>query len=925
MSNQLEFVKQINKLIDDIISKIKVLDTEIIDLSKSARKTSDSFQEIKTSKDVEDKIKKLSDSTELLNEKVKERDRQEKALNKTLARKELAEEATNKALIKTRFEQQQQNKLIKEATVISSRYATQLQKTSALRNKAARTIQDLNLKKQLGIKLSNEEQKELKESVKEFNRYDKAIKKAKTSVNRFQEDVGKYPSVLGSSVSAIKGLVGAFGLLEGLRIGFDFTKEALALAREAKGVEFAFKRLGAEGLEAFENIKRSTRGLLSDLDIKRSLNEFKNFNISLEETDTLFEFLVVRAAQTGRSVDKLRDSLVEGLSKESKLRIDNLGISFAELNEELGRTPNFVQAVANIAKTEIAEAGNILDETANSQEKFNAAFENFKVSAGSGFIGRLTNDIYDLGTSFVSVLSDINTASDGFTDLIKNLSLYATGQGVLVSGEAILKRELEKRKPIVEEIIAIQKEQGTIELQLNLNREKYLKTNSEELTLLLKSLQKKEEEKEVVKNSVKVLREKISVLKKEQETLTINDLSRSKAINNEIRRTEDLIKTILLLNDARKKSEPITDAFVEAFERAEKAVKAYKEVFKDDLSKIEAPEIDTASIDKALEEINATIRQEVRDAFDADLLNESFDELSETIQFFTGVNGQVFSDFFRKITNEGIKSFEDIADVAEASFEVIGELGNAFYNSRIEQYEADIEANNLYYENLLNNATLTEEEQTRLELDRQAKEKEIREKQRKEKIKQAQFERAIQIANIIVNTSSAVVEALPNIPLSIAVGALGLAQLGVALATPIPQFAEGGVMEKDGLMMINDHKSGRLEVVERDGKFLMTDKKNAIVEGKRGDIIHKDAGLHFSNLSDSEIIKDVNYHSMMATLQNQNFLISRLENKKVIDNDKKNTEKLIKAIKSQKTKFNLNQNINLAEDLNFLNRLNNAL
>src|SRR5690606_39826108 len=68
----------------------------------------------------------------------------------------------------------------------------------------------------------------------------------------------------------------------------------------------------------------AVRGSISALDIKRSLNEFANFNITLEQSGTLFDFLAIRAAQTGKSITQLRDSLVEGLSKESLLRIDNL-------------------------------------------------------------------------------------------------------------------------------------------------------------------------------------------------------------------------------------------------------------------------------------------------------------------------------------------------------------------------------------------------------------------------------------------------------------------------------------------------------------------------------------------------------------------------------------------------------------------------
>lgn len=169
----------------------------------------------------------------------------------------------------------------------------------------------------------------------------------------------------------------------GIRYVKEFITDAVQLSIEAKGVEFAFKRLGDVGEAAFLKVKESTRGLLSDLEIKRSLVEFDNFNISLEESATLFEFLTIRAQQTGQSMDYLKQSMVEGLSKESKLRIDNLGISAAILNEELKKTPNFVQAVANIAKTEIVRAGNILDEATNSNQRWNATLENSKLRIGN--------------------------------------------------------------------------------------------------------------------------------------------------------------------------------------------------------------------------------------------------------------------------------------------------------------------------------------------------------------------------------------------------------------------------------------------------------------------------------------------------------------------------------------------------------------
>jgi len=270
MANDLSIVKQFQDEISKLQLLIKELKGDVVSLSKASREVD--FSGIKSPKGVNKALKETNENTEQLNALLKEQDRLEKNLINTQAKLTLATESTNRALVKERFELQQQNKLIKEAAVLSSRYSTQLQKATTIRNKLARSIQDLNLKRELGLKLSDKEQKELRESTKEFSKYDKSIKKAKNSVGRFQENVGNYPKLLGSITSLTTGLIGSFGVIEGLRLGFDFAKESLALAREAKGVEFAFKRLGSEGVDAFNNIKKSTRGLLSDLDIKRSLN-----------------------------------------------------------------------------------------------------------------------------------------------------------------------------------------------------------------------------------------------------------------------------------------------------------------------------------------------------------------------------------------------------------------------------------------------------------------------------------------------------------------------------------------------------------------------------------------------------------------------------------------------------------------------------
>ena len=906
-----DFKKPIQEIQSELLSIEKQLAInlkQVLDISKAARDLSTSFKDIKTPSGVNRQLKETTDNTEQLNAVLKEQDRLEKSLISTQAKQKLSTESTNKARIQATYELQQQNKLVKEATVISSRYSTQLQKSTAIRNKLARTIQDLNLKKELGNKLSDKEQKELKQSTKEFNKYDNAIKKAKNSVGRFQENVGNYPKILGGITSLTTGLIGSFGVLEGLRLSFDFASEAVQLAREAKGVEFAFERLGYKGVKAFEDIKGATKGTISDLEIKKSLTEFKNLGISLEASGVAFEFLAVRAAQTGRSVKSMREDLVTGLGRGSVRILDNLGLSMAELNKltkEQGLTTQ--EAFGVIARQEIEKAGNILDEATSSQEKFNAAFENFKVSAGSGFLGKLTNDFYTFNTALLESIGDINEASDGFLDLISNAFKFAQGQGSLVAAEAAINREMKKRIPLVDEILKTEKEQGVISLQLALNKEKYLKTNSKELALLLESLSPKKEDIDLDEKKREAMESinKESILSIKLEKERNKDL---KIAKDTLEALKELYKDVDLFDfRAKKNNETIFDYMI-----------AKQKDYEDKINKSESfklPEIDQQSIDEMRQKMDEAFTINAVTELNKEILDEAFNDLAETIEQFTGVSGDKIINFFDKVRDKGIDSFEDIADVAEASFDVIGEISGAFFQNRIDAYELDIERNNEYYSNLLNNETLTDAEMIRLEKDRENREKELRKKQAKEKEKQAKVEKAMAIAKIILNTAQGVSAALPNIPLAVLVGALGAAELVTAIATPIPKFAEGGEMDHDGAMMINDHSSGRLEVVERDGKLLMTNKRNAIVEGKKGDIIHKDANEYFSKLSDDEIANNLQNHSILASLQHNNYLANKLSDKIIVDNQKIHTDRIVAAIKRSTPKINVVNNNNIGDQL----------
>ena len=392
-----ESIEQVQKLLGVVEKNIQA----VIELNK-AFKTS-------VPSDVVKGISKYNEVTVKSNKAVNEADKLQRKLAQSEQNRLNSLTKTNKSIVANRLETQRTNKEARTEARLVSQTTGAYERLRIELNQAEKEYRDL-------AAATDSSNREIEDARIKVGKLRGTIDNINTPIKRFSDQVGGYPTRFkqaGAALTGFKnlvvGLVGTFGLIEGARLLKDLVADSIALAREAKGVEFAFARLGEEGVDAFRRVRQSTRGLLTDLDIKTSLVDFDNFNLSLQDTDVLFEFLAVRAAQTGKSVDSLKDSLVEGLSKESKLRIDNLGISASELNAELEKTPDFVTAVANIARREVAEAGSILDEAANSAETLSASFQNAKLSFGQlftgnssiPFLGLLRSQVDKINQSFI--------------------------------------------------------------------------------------------------------------------------------------------------------------------------------------------------------------------------------------------------------------------------------------------------------------------------------------------------------------------------------------------------------------------------------------------------------------------------------------------------------------------------------------------
>lgn len=889
MANQIDAIKNIDKELLKIIETLKIMNQEILKASSSVSNLSTSFGSASTPKQLGDGLKKTTDATTLLNELIKQRAANERKLISVTAKKILIQDETVKKITKENEElkalRQEQRNQVKAMSNLLSSY----DKLAAKNNILIKRYQDLAVKKKQGNALTEKEERRLTKLGAAINKNTKILKDTDAEVGRFQRNVGNYASTwdgLGNSINQLTREAPAFA--NSMQTGF------LAISNNLPTLFDEISKLVAKNKELASS-GEPTKSVFSQ--ITKSIFSFQTA-LSLGVTlltiygKDLVEFIsnLIKGGEATRDFteqQKILNDVYKEAAKSASSEVAQLQLLMAHAADKTKSDESRKKAVDKL----IESSGGLIKE----QDRLNI-LNGEAVEIENELIKSILNRAI-IQQLEVKISEDINELLDNQLEIRKN--------------QASAQKELEKLtgKSIKteEEYIEAQKEAS------RLNKEKSERIGRASASVRnanrtlssynhkLKENTEKEEENAVIQKNINALIKEALKLTDDY-TLELDENTKSIEKRNKV-----LGLNLETVEELRK--------------RTNKAADSFKNLFKEDL-KFEDPEIDSESIKQKLKEINDAVAEEALKTFDTELLDEAINDLAGTIENFTGIKGATLLNFFDEISKKGIGSFESIADIAKSSFDVIGEVSNAFFNSNIAKYDQAIEDNEEYYDKLLENETLTDEERDRLEQDREAKEEEIQEKKKKEQRKQAVLDRALAVASIISNTAKGVVAALPNIPLSILVGSIGAAQLAVAAATPIPQFAEGGEMTHDGLMMINDHKSGRLEIVERDGKLLMTNQKNAIVEGKRGDIIHKDAKSYFDNLSDDEIINNAQLHSMIATIQSQNYQIHKLETKKVIDYNKINTDRIVKAINSKKTKFNLNQKIDLGRDSNFLNRLN---
>lgn len=194
----------------------------------------------------------------------------------------------------------------------------------------------------------------------------KGLDRSKQKVSGFAKAMGKLGGVMAAAFS-VKEIVA-------------FTHRTAELANKAAGVRKAFEALNKPNLLA--DLRRATMGTVDDLQLMQRAVQAKNFKIPLDQLATYLQFATKRANETGQSVDYLVDSIITGLGRQSVLILDNLGISAAEIRDNMKDGASMAEAVGKIIKTQMGEAATEIDKAAMATGRLSAAWTNFQTAVG---------------------------------------------------------------------------------------------------------------------------------------------------------------------------------------------------------------------------------------------------------------------------------------------------------------------------------------------------------------------------------------------------------------------------------------------------------------------------------------------------------------------------------------------------------------
>jgi len=245
-----------------------------------------------------------------------------------------------------------------------------------------------------------------------MNELSKTFENLKQNVSKTTEETEKNVKGLAKSLDFLKDATKvAAGMLirDAVKGAVDFMASGVELSAKLESLKASFQRLveasGATNL-SLESLRKATRGTVSDVELLQAANQALMLGLPADQLNELFEAAMKLGHTMGIDTAKAVESLATGIGRQSKLILDNLGITFQASDayewyaKQIGKTSGQLtenekklawQKYAMMMVTERAkELGDTISEQQLKLEQYQASVENSKVATG-GFMQSIVN------------------------------------------------------------------------------------------------------------------------------------------------------------------------------------------------------------------------------------------------------------------------------------------------------------------------------------------------------------------------------------------------------------------------------------------------------------------------------------------------------------------------------------------------------
>ena len=221
-------------------------------------------------------------------------------------------------------------------------------------------------------------------------------------------------------------------------------------AGKATGIQSAFTSFfGEAGPKALEEMRKATRGSVSEVDLMTAANQAMLLGIDPEALPEMFKGAFAAASATGRPVAAAINDITTGIGRQSKLILDNLGIivnagaANEKYAESLGKATSelteqekkaaFTAATMEALRINTERIGVVTDNAAIAAQRLRAGFTNASIAIGTAMAPAVIFIADKLG-GLVKIFTNLSPATK---KIIGGIVLLTTGF-LLIAGPILL-------------------------------------------------------------------------------------------------------------------------------------------------------------------------------------------------------------------------------------------------------------------------------------------------------------------------------------------------------------------------------------------------------------------------------------------------------------------------------------------------------